>query len=38
MSDARDRAIEALCDTIADLRKRIAELEMLIRQGPPSKG
>jgi len=36
MSDARDRAIEALCDTIEDLRKHIADLEMIIRQGPPN--
>lgn len=28
MTDARDRAISALCDTIADLRKRIADLEI----------
>ena len=29
MTDARDRAIVALCDTIADLRKRVAQLEMM---------
>lgn len=27
MTDARDRAIDALCDTIAELRKRIRDME-----------
>jgi len=29
MRDTRDRAIEALCDIIADLRNRIAELDVM---------
>lgn len=36
MTDARDRAIEALCDTIADLRKRIADLEAFARGATPA--
>jgi hypothetical protein len=37
MTDPRDRAINALCDTIADLRKRIADLEFAatIKTQPP---
>jgi hypothetical protein len=30
MIDAKDRAIIALCDTIDDLRKRIADLEHML--------
>jgi hypothetical protein len=32
MMDAKDRAILALCDIIDDLRKRIAQLELLLAQ------
>jgi hypothetical protein len=30
MMDAKDRAIIALCDIIDDLRKQIAQLEMML--------
>lgn len=35
MTGARDRAIDALCDTIDDLRNRIAVLEMVAREASP---